>query len=100
MSIKTQKILKYIPIVNLLVMFIWIGAYSRHISKPSRFNINLLKMFAGMIIINLPRIMANYLGAPEIIIELLFYVATYLSMLCIAHIAIIDQEKFLSEEKA
>lgn len=100
MSIKTQKILKYIPIVNLLIMFFWIGAYYRHITKPSRFIINLLKIFAGIIIINLPRIIAYFLGISEIIIELLYYVATYLTMLCIAHIAIIDQEKFLHEEKA
>ncbi len=58
MKIKTQKILKFIPIANFIILFIWIGAYYKHVTKPSRFIKNLLKMFLAVILITIPRIAA------------------------------------------
>lgn len=99
MKIKTQKILKFIPIANFIILFIWIGAYYKHVTKPSRFIKNLLKMFLAVILITIPRIAAYKIGAPEFVLQLLLYICTYLSMLIMAMIAIKDQEKLIAEER-
>lgn len=99
MSIKTQKILRFIPVLNFIVMFIWIGAYRKNETKKARFNIS-LKIFGGTVIIQLTRIMiVYYLGVSETIYLILLYVSYYLTFLWCANVAIKDQEKFLLEKK-
>ena len=98
MSIKHQKILIYIPIANFLIIFFWIGAYYRNKTTPMRFLENLLKMFLALFVINIPRAIIGIIEIPGIVNNVLFFICTYLSLFCMAFIAIRDQEKFFNSD--
>ncbi len=99
MKIKTQKILRFIPIVNFVIMFIWIGMYFKYSTKQSQFIINLLKMFAGIITINIPRFIINKLDGEEILIQLAYYMTVYLTFFWIAYIAVKDQIRIMERQE-
>jgi hypothetical protein len=99
MSIKTQKILKYIPVVNFIIIFYWINAYAKNVTSTFRFLKNLLKVFGIILLINIPRIVLDFLSAPTIVQNIIFILSVYLSLFSWTVIAIKDQEKFISESK-
>ena len=72
MSIKSQKIVSFIPIVNIVIMFMWISFYFKNVMKMTRFLKNVLIIFLGMIIVNIPRIVLNNFIHSDIINIIIF----------------------------
>ena len=99
MSIKTQKIIKYIPIINFIIMFCWINVYCKNVVKPTRFAKNLLKWFAWAIIIHTPRAILSFCNIPDWINTVLFWISVYFTFFSMAVVAIRDQEKFIKENQ-
>lgn len=93
MSIKTQRILRFIPLVNLATMFFWIKMYHDKPLKHSGFMKALFTMFLVCIVITIPRIAIHFLIDNNTINNLIFYLSSYLYMLGISFVAVADQEK-------
>ena len=100
MSIKSQKIINFIPIINIAIMFVWISFYFKNVMKMKRFLKNVLIIFLGMIIVNIPRIVLNNFIQSDIIQIIVYCVSIYLTLFVIARIAIWDQEKYYAEKNS
>lgn len=100
MSIKKQEILKWIPIVNIVVIAVcWMKAYARNATTNTRFVKNLLKMFLVLIVCNVPRAVLYAFQISDIVHDIAFYVSLYLSLFFISVVAIKDQKRFIEEKK-
>lgn len=99
MSIKTQKKLKYIPIANFIIMFVWISVYFKYRTKMTDFLKNLFKIFGGLLLVNLPRIILSFIGCSDFILSVLYWISLYFSLFLIAHISIKDEERIFAENE-
>ena len=95
MSIKSQKILRFIPIVNILTMFAWIRVCSVKSIKPFDFLIELLKMFSLFFIITIIRIACSFIFKNEQLDHIVLYISIYFYFLSMAWISVRAQEKIL-----
>ena len=93
MTIKKQKIIKYIPIAQVITLFCWIGYYSKNNIKQSDFIKTMMKMFAFVLALTIPRIALNYIFNNDLLNNILFYVSIYPYFWGLATIAVADQEK-------
>ncbi len=93
MTIKTQKVIKYIPIVQLLTVFCWLRYYSINYLKWSDFAKALFKMMGVFLLINIPRIIVNRIFNNDILDNILYIIAIYPSFFAVASIVVADQEK-------
>lgn len=98
MSIKMQKIIRFIPIINMITMFCWIKACSIYSIKPSWFLKELLKMFLGFIIITVIRIFITYTWQNDFIDGIATIIAGYFYFLVMALVSVRAQEKILKNE--
>jgi len=92
MSIKKQKIISFIPIINFSIFFFWIYSYIKNNIKRMRFLKYLLYMFVVIILSSIPRIIVSYALNNETINNILFGLQMYFIPLLISFIAIKDQE--------
>ena len=100
MSIEKQEILKWIPVVNIVVIAIcWMKTYAKNVTTNTRFIKNLLKMFLVLIVFNVPRAVLYAFQLSDVIYDIAFYVSLYLSLFFISVIAIKDQNRFIEEKK-
>ncbi len=99
MSIKNQEILKWIPLLNIIIFIFWFKAYAKNVATSTRFVKNLLKMFMVLIIFHVPRAFLYTLQISDVFHDIAFYMSLYLSLLFMSIIAIKDQKKFLEEQK-
>ena len=100
MSIEKQEILKWIPVVNIVVIAIcWMKTYAKNVTTKTRFIKNLLKMFLVLIVFNVPRAVLYAFQLSDVIYDIAFYVSLYLSLFFISVIAIKDQKRFIEEKK-
>ena len=99
MSIVTQKKIKYIPIINFIIMFIWMNKYFQYKTKITSYLRTLLKMFGGLLLMHIPRMILFYLGTPDIILSVLLWISIYFSFFWIAHVAIKDEERLIAENE-
>ena len=91
--LKTQKILKYIPFVQFINVFCWIGCYRKHNIKLIEFFKYGLMMIAFMLLINLPRMILHLVFHNDFLDNTVFYISIYPTFLGISSIAVIAQEK-------
>ena len=100
MSIQTQKILRFIPIVNFVTVFFMLGAYARIPLIGSGWCKTLFKLFGVTILTNLPRIICFYAIGNETLDRVLFYITGYLMLFGLAWIAVDTQEKLQRRAEA
>ena len=98
MSIETQKKIKYIPIINFIIMFIWMNKYFQYKTKITSYLRTLLKMFGGLLLMHIPRMILFYLGTPDIILSVLIWISVYFFFFWIAHAAI-KEERLIAENE-
>lgn len=97
--IKKQKILRFIPIVNLVSAYIWMY-FSWKYSEPTKNTIKLvLKVFLVTIVLVIPRIIVAKLGLIHIVCKIVEYVTLYITLFLISTLCIKEQEKILERNK-
>ena len=98
MPIKVQKIIRFIPIVNFYIFFVWIRFYFKHGCSQFRFLKNNSKMILAMIVICIPFMIVSFMGYRNAFQIILSYISFYFTILVSDTIAIRDQEKFFAEQ--
>ena len=93
MSINKQKILRYIPIANLITMFFWVFLQHRSRYPMSSFVKQLFIMLGTVLLTTLPRIIASRFAGDSWIYTIVLYLFLYIQTLAIAFIAVRAQEK-------
>ncbi len=93
MSIKTQRVLRFIPLINLVTMFFWIKMYYNKSLKHSNFMKALFTMFLIITLITIPRVIVHFLLDSYALECILSYLSVYLYMLGISFVAVADQER-------
>ena len=99
MSIKTQKILVFIPCVNLITFFCWFALCFKTPIRWIDYMKDCLKMFLVAAIITLIRIVCFMFISNEIIRSVLFLVWAYCFFSVIAWYAVRIQEKMIERSK-
>ena len=99
MSIKVQKIILFIPIVNFVSMFCFLGMCFKRGIAFKEYLIVLLKMFGAVILLTIPRIIVSFAWENYIANQILLWVTVYCYFFVLALIAIQAQEKFGNQRK-
>lgn len=99
MSIKVQKVIKYIPVVNFVVVFFWIKSYAKYSTSVWRIFKPLIKIFFAVTIVNIPRLILAHTLEATVVYWILYYATLYVTLFIIAHITISDQEKLIQESQ-
>lgn len=98
MSIKTQKKLRFIPILNLLTIFAWGKLCFEKSITISWFMKNLLKIFAMLFVITAIRTAPSFIFKNETLDMVIAYVSIYLCFLSISWISVKAQEEILYKQ--
>ena len=93
MSIKVQKILRFIPVVNFVTVFLWIRFCMVSAIRPAEYIKYLLKMFLFCIIITIPRIVVSSVLRDPSVDSILTSVSLLLYLWVISFVAVEAQEK-------
>ena len=97
MSIKTQKILRFIPIVNLVTMFCWVyNCYKYHV-RISAFLKYLVLLFGTMIIVVIPEIIIDKNCSIEWVLSITDLISRYVFMFVVAFFAVKGQEAIFND---
>ena len=98
MSIKAQKIIRFIPMVNLITVIFWIKLVLDQNIAVNRTFKPMIKVFLSVIVILIPRVIIAKVVDSFLIDTIAFYLSTYLVDLAIAFIFVDDQIKLLEQE--
>lgn len=93
MTIKKQKIIKFIPIIQFITMFFWIKYYQKNNIKYNDFFKTMLKMFAFLLVMNIPRMLLHFIFKSDLLDNIIFYICIYPYFLGLASLAVDDQEQ-------
>lgn len=93
MTLKKQKILKFIPIIQLITVFFLVEILFNRKKPWSDFAKALLKIFAVLLFIHIPRMILHFVFVNDILDNVLYYVSLYPTFLGIAAVVVADQEK-------
>ena len=99
MSIKIQKILVFIPCVNLITLFCWFALCFKTQIRWIDYMKDCLKMFLVAAIITLIRIVCVMFISNDFIRSVLFLVWAYCFFSAIAWYAVRIQEKMIEQSK-
>lgn len=91
MTLKKQKILKFIPIIQLITVFFWLKYYLTAKKPWSDFAKALLKIFAVLLFIHIPRMILHFVFENDILDNVLYFVSLYPTFFGIAAIVVADQ---------
>ena len=93
MSIKHQKIIRFIPIVNLVTVIFWIRMVL--LSKKERMSIftPLLKAFLCIMVITIVRLLIYNITDTDLLTNIVTWVSFYLYDLSLALVFVREQEK-------
>ena len=97
MSLKHQKIIRFIPIINMIVLFSWFRLLSRSSYRQRDYAKELFKMFFYFIIITVIRILLLYIVPYEFINNIIFLISAYLYFFSMASVALRAQEKLMRD---
>lgn len=98
MSIKKQKIICFIPIINFVIIgFLWLRMYYKYPIHKTRFLKRILQMCVFVVIITIPNIILNSLFDNKTIEILINLISSYLYLVAFSCIAVKDQEQYLTE---
>lgn len=99
MRIKTQKILRFIPIVNFVTMFCWIYNCYKYHAKISVFLKYLMLMFLSMFALIIPEIIIDTTCSIEWVILIMDLISKYGLMFFVAFFSVKGQEAIISDEE-
>lgn len=97
MSIKTQKRLRIIPIINILTMFAWIKMCHVKQIKSSDFIKELIKMFGLFFLITMIRVSVSFIFKNSVLDNVITCISIYLYFLSMSCVSVKAQEKILNE---
>lgn len=100
MSIKTQKIIRFIPFINLLFIAIqWILFYERNLipNKMRRIIGNLLIAAAACLILMILEILLDVIFESALLDTIVNLLVSFADMYIFSSVLIYDQEKFYKE---
>ena len=96
MNVKKQKIIRFIPIVQLLTMFFWIKSYMTNNLKYLDFFKAFFRAFLVVFLVNLPRMIIHLIFVDNVALNnILYYVSIYPTFLGMSFVFVADQEKHL-----
>ena len=98
MSTKTQKIIRFIPILNIWCVICWFRACFKHKMKMSSYLLDLVKLFALMLGITVVRMVISFAFKNEQVDNIVLYISVYFYLLSMAFVSVMAQERILSEE--
>ena len=93
MTLKKQKIIKYIPIIQFITTFCWIRYYQKNNLPYSAFFKSSLKTIVFLLAINIPRMILHIIFQNELLDSILYYMSIYPCFFGVATIAVSDQEQ-------
>lgn len=99
MSIKVQKILRFIPIVGIVTMFCWIGCCFKRSMRMWDFLKVLFKMFAVLLVLTVMRLLSMQLFTNPTVQTIILLVTLYLYFFGMAWLAVDAQEKMMKEDE-
>lgn len=92
MTIEKQKILRFIPVVQLLTVFFWLKNYLTKQLPWSNFGKTLLKIFAVLLLIHVPRMILHFIFKNDLLDNILYYISLYPTFFGISTTVVADQE--------
>lgn len=93
-SLKKQRIIKFVPIVQFITLFCWVGCCRRNkISLKESFRHGLM-ILMFMLLINIPRLILHFVFHNDILDNIIFYISIYPTFFGMASIAVVAQEKY------
>ena len=98
MSIKIQKILRFIPIINFITVFLWLRLCMVKAMKPNQYFKKLGLLFLLVILITVVRIVLDKVFNNEIVTAISTWVGIYLYFLSMAWVSVKAQEEILMEQ--
>lgn len=101
MSLETQRKLRYIPFINMLIFFFWAKTYFNYSTNIFGFFKMLLKTFIIIIIIIVPLnyVVSYVLKASAIVVFMTGLSLRYIAFVIISGIFIKDQEQICNSNK-
>lgn len=102
MSIKTQKIIRFIPLINLLFIAIqWVLFYKRNLisNKMKRIISNLLIAAAACLVFMILEIILDFLFDYALLESTINLLVSFVDMYIFSSVLIYDQEKYYKEMK-
>jgi len=93
MTIKQQKVLLFMPIINMIIVFKWIGAVLKNPSDFSTLIKTIFKMFGCIFVVAMLGTLILNNADNYVVIEIATYVMAYLCFLSMAYIALRAQIK-------
>ena len=100
MSIKLQKSIRFVPIVNVFVtgfslIKVWSSIPKLLIAAKFKFT---FLVFVSMILVNIPQIILLEFSINPILSTTISLVSSYVTLFVISTLAIIQQEKYVSND--
>jgi len=99
MSLKVQKIVKYIPIIQFITFFCWIKYCMDYKVKFIEFLKVELKMFVYLFLLDLPLMVLSSVFKNDTLDMILLYIIIYPALFGVASIAVAAQEKCEADRK-
>ncbi len=98
MSIRTQKFLRFIPIVNFVTVFFWLHAYMVNDTNKVNFLKTGLKMVLSYFIVNTPHMVLSVLYGNPWWVNAVNWIGIWGSTFLVSYFAVKDQERIKDEK--
>ena len=98
MSIKTQKIIRFIPIINFITVFLWIGCVMHNSVRIRDFFKDFLTVFVGMLAVTLIRFAFIQIFENEILNTVTTFLHIYLCFFIFSCVTVRAQERILASK--
>lgn len=99
MSIKAQRIIQYIPFVNLIIVFFWIGKCFKNGIAWLNYAKAALTMCAFIVIVTLLRWLIETIVDNDVIKTIIFLIYAYLVFFIMARVSLKAQERMAGASK-
>ena len=93
MTIKTQKVLMFIPIIQIVTFFCWAHYLRQHLVPFKHMNAVYLKQAAVVLLTCIPITALHYIFRSDFIDNIAIYICGYFMLLGWAAVVVFDQEK-------
>ena len=97
-SIKTQRALRFIPIVNMITLFSWIGICLKKPIKLMTCLKTMLKMFLCLFLIAIIRVAVFAIFENDTLDQMVMYISMYLIFFTLSWFSVSAQEKIMIED--
>ncbi len=93
MSLKTQRRIRFIPILNLITLIFLFKTYGWRLLKNKNFIKVMLMMFGVILATNIPRLILHLIFENAMLTNILYPISLYAMLLGLSWIAVYEQEK-------